>query len=171
MRKSYLLCFVLLANISFGQVRERTTKIIETNDSLIKDVIKNSEKEYHLLILYVDWCKPCRDSLPSLFQVLYEYPSLESYFIYVDKTSYINLLSKYLEKNPGIKQSYILDNSYTGNVKKRLIKFRNQFCDNCSEVEGLPSVILINKDYEVLFKRSGTDHNFLRNYLKLLLAE
>jgi thiol-disulfide isomerase/thioredoxin len=165
MEKYFLLWLFLLSNVALAQEGQRLTTVIETNDSIIKEFIKISDKEYHLLILYVDWCKPCRDSLPVLLKLLSDLPDVEPHFIYVDKLSYINLLKKYLENYPEIEQSYILDRSYEGNVKKRLIKFRDQFCTDCSDIVGLPSVLLITRDLDVIFKRAGSDYHFLRKFL------
>ncbi|MBK6344839.1 MAG: hypothetical protein IPN08_00930 [Bacteroidales bacterium] len=162
-----LLCFLLLiANSTVAQDARKLIQVIETNDSLTKEIIQHSDKEYHLLIMYVDWCKPCRDSLPVLLKLLSDFPDVEPHFIYVDKLSYINLLKKYLVSYPEIEQSYILDGSYEGNVKKRLIKFRDQFCTDCSDIVGFPSVLLLTRDLDVLFKRAGSDYHVLRQFLK-----
>ncbi len=118
-----LLCFLLLiANSTVAQDARKLIQVIETNDSLTKEIIQHSDKEYHLLIMYVDWCKPCRDSLPVLLKLLSDFPDVEPHFIYVDKLSYINLLKKYLVSYPEIEQSYILDGSYEGNARFLLIE-------------------------------------------------
>lgn len=165
MNKSFLFILLLFATIAVAQESKKLIQIIETNDSLIQEIIKKSDKEYHLLILYVDWCKPCRDSLPVLLKLLSDFQDVEPHFIYVDKLSYINLLKKYLENYPEIEQSYILDSSYKGNVKKRLIKFRDQFCTNCSDIVGLPSVLLMTRNSDVIFKKAGSEYYVLRQFL------
>jgi hypothetical protein len=80
---------------------------------------------------------------------------MEIYYIYPDKISYKEHVIKYLRKNGIDSSTFILSDKYKGNVKKRFVRFRDEICENCDEILGFPSVVLLNKEYEVVYKHTG----------------
>jgi hypothetical protein len=91
---------------------------------------------------------------------------MEIYYVYPDKNNYKKLVVRYLRKNGINSQTFILSDKYKGNVKKRFVRFRDEICKNCDEILGFPSVLILNKEYEVVYKHTGK--NKLSEIIKIL---
>ncbi len=146
-------------HLNFYQEIDRldTISCIERlNYQILVERISESQSKYHLIIIYTDWCKPCSEAIEIVNANFSTLPDLSIYYVYPDKLKNITLISKYLKKHGVYRQTYILDESYSGNVKKRFIKFRNELCTGCDEILGFPSVILLNDSKDVLYMHTGS---------------
>lgn len=138
--------------------------IINLNFQNFKELLSNSSTEYHLVVLFVDWCKPCTEKIPIIDSITSEFQNIICYYVYPDKEKYVKFLNKYLHNQSIITKAYILDNTYKGNVKKRFITFREQICSDCKDNIGFPTIILMDKNMKVLYKATG-DIKGLRDFL------
>lgn len=138
--------------------------IINLNFQNFKELLSNSSTEYHLVVLFVDWCKPCTEKIPIIDSITSEFQNIICYYVYPDKEKYVKFLNKYLYNQSIITKAYILDNTYKGNVKKRFITFREQICSDCKDNIGFPTIILMDKNMKVLYKATG-DIKGLRDFL------
>ena len=102
-------------------------QIILTNYLDIKKEITESDKQYHLIVIYAEWCKPCVDSMPNLIAIIQNNHQIANYFINPDKLNYQYILLKWMEKRKLLTSTYLLDDSYPGGVKKRFFKFKNEY--------------------------------------------
>lgn len=141
-----------------------SVSIINLNFQYFKELLSNSNKEYHLVVLFAEWCKPCTESIPVIDSITSEFQNLICYYVYPDTEKNIKFLKKYLNDQSIIRKVYFLDDTYKGNVKKRFIAFKNQICTDCENNVGFPTVILMNKNMKVLFKATG-DIEGLRDFL------
>ncbi|MBW7844018.1 MAG: thioredoxin family protein [Ignavibacterium sp.] len=141
-----------------------SVSIINFNFQYFKELLSNSNKEYHLVVLFAEWCKPCTEIIPVIDSITSEFQNLICYYVYPDTEKNIKFLNKYLNNQFIIRKVYFLDNTYKGNVKKRFIAFKNQVCTDCENNVGFPTVILMNKNMKVLFKATG-DIEGLRDFL------
>ncbi|GAB6278269.1 MAG: hypothetical protein STSR0006_02650 [Lentimicrobium sp.] len=138
--------------------------IINLNFQNFKELLSNSSTEYHLVVLFVEWCKPCTEKIPIIDSITSEFQNIICYYVYPDKEKYVKFLNKYLHNQSIITKAYILDNTYKGNVKKRFITFREQICSDCKDNIGFPTIILMDKNMKVLYKATG-DIKGLRDFL------
>jgi len=125
------------------------------DNEILFDLINKSNKDFHLILIYTDWCEPCTPELHRIDSAFSSISNMEIYYIYPDKISYKELVVKYLRKNGIDSRTFILSDKYKGNVKKRFVRFRDEICENCDEILGFPSVVLLNKEYEVVYKHTG----------------
>ena len=139
--------------------------IINLNFQILKELIKYSNKEYHLIVLFVDWCKPSRERIPMIDSVTSGFQNLFVYYVYPDREKNLKFLKRYLRNQSIIRKAYVLDNTYKGNVARRFIAFRNQICADCENYLGFPTVILMDKSMKVLFKATGGDIEGLKDFL------
>ncbi len=178
------MAFFFLANISYAQYvtetgikNEKGTQKIEStkdiayqidnkinndsvpivykiNDSLFFQIVRFSKRTFHLIIFYTDWCKPCQSEMPY-FKRIAANSTLAVYFIEPDPLRFSSLIRNYLKKKGILQPTFILDDSYKKNVKRRFYKFRDQICPDCKEITGFPSVILMNKERKVIYEKTG----------------
>lgn len=159
---------LILRNISASQdtVPEDTdsVNIVNLNQQIFKELIKNSNSDYHLVVFYAEWCKPCTEKMPIINSIASEFENLTSYYIYTDTEKNLKFLRKYLLSQSFITKTYVLDNTYKGNVKRRFKSFRDQICSECENNIGFPTVILLDKNMKVLYNETG-DITKLRDIL------
>ncbi len=129
-----------------AQVSENYQALIPTNDSILKEEFLKSDKDYHVIITYTDWCKPYVAGMPSIIELCSHYDNVETWFINPDPLKYSSIIKKYLAKHPEIDTSYILDGSYKGSVKKRVIAFRDKIYPSHTGLVGLPMIFILTKD-------------------------
>lgn len=115
--------------------------IINLNFHIFKELLSNSSTEYHLVVLFAEWCKPCTESIPIIDSITSEFQNLICYYVYPDTEKNVKFLNKYLHNQSIITKAYILDNTYKGNVKRRFITFKEQICTDCKN----------NIDFQLLF--------------------
>lgn len=144
-----------------------TTTIYELDDELFKEIVAVSEKDYHLLILYADWCKPCIEKMKDIQLMGDKYRDVNFYYFSADKNRRIPVIADYLRKNDILSPTFILSEDYKRNVKKRFTRFRDQLCSDCEDILGFPSFILFDKQMNVLFKKTA-EVKELENYLEKL---
>jgi len=130
-------------------------KINSIDSEILFKLVKESNKDFHLILIYTDWCEPCTPELHRIDSAFSTISNMEIYYVYPDKISYKELVVKYLRKNGIDSRTFILSDKYKGNVKKRFVRFRDEICENCDEILGFPSVVLLNKEYEVVYKHTG----------------
>ncbi|HAL65098.1 MAG TPA: hypothetical protein DCP10_05985 [Bacteroidales bacterium] len=139
--------------------------IINLNLQIFKELLSNSSTEYHLVVLFVEWCKPCTERIPIIDSITSEFQNITCYYVYPDKEKDVKFLNKYLHNQSIITKAYILDNTWVGNVQRRFITFRDQICSDCKNNEGFPTIILMDKNMKVLYRATGKDIKGLRDYL------
>ncbi len=150
---------VPVENFPLVQVIQQTKDsiyITPMNIQIFKELIVNSGKDYHLVIFFTEWCQPCTEKLPQIKNITEEFHNLTCYYVYSDTEKNIKFLRKYLHDHALFSKIYILDNSYTGNVKKRFKRFRNQICNECESNIGFPTLILLDRNMNVLYKSTGS---------------
>lgn len=145
----------IIYNLDSRIENKDTIVIYELNDSLFYNIIKKSNQKLHLAVFYVDWCKPCHESLILLHEINNSYKDLNIYFINPDKDKHSNLIGNHLKKVNLLTPTFILTKNYKGNVKNRFVKFRNQICSDCNKYLGFPTIILFNKSMEIILKKTG----------------
>lgn len=129
--------------------------IINLNFHIFKELLSNSSTEYHLVVLFAEWCKPCTESIPIIDSITSEFQNLICYYVYPDTEKNVKFLNKYLHNQSIITKAYILDNTYKGNVKRRFITFKEQICTDCKNNIGFPTIILMDKNMKVFFRATG----------------
>lgn len=165
--KSLLICFfTFLMVTAIAQVSENKQTLIPTNDSILKEEFLKPDKDYHVIITYTNWCKPCVAGMPSLIELCSHYDNVEAWFVNPDPLKYSSIIKKYLAKHPEIDTSYILDGSYKGSVKKRLIAFRDKIYPTHTGLVGLPMIFILTRDFQPVDIIVGHD----TNRLKLILS-
>ncbi|MDY0078504.1 MAG: redoxin domain-containing protein [Bacteroidales bacterium] len=141
-------------------------KIDFIDSEILFELVKESVKDFHLIFIYTDWCEPCTPELNRIDSAFSTLSNMEIYYVYPDKNNYKKLVLKYLRKNGINSQTFILSDKYKGNVKKRFVRFRDEICKNCDEILGFPSILILNKEYEVVYKHTGK--NDLSEIIKIL---
>jgi thiol-disulfide isomerase/thioredoxin len=144
-----------------------TITIYELNDEFFKEIIAQSEKDHHLLVLYADWCKPCIEKMDSIRFMESKYKNVNFYYFSADKSRRIPVMAAYLRKNNILTPTFILSEAYKRNVKKRFTRFRDEVCFDCGDILGFPSFMLFDKEMNVLFKKTA-EVKELENYLENL---
>lgn len=134
---------------------KNSVPIINLNLQIFKELLSNSSTEYHLVVLFAEWCKPCTESIPIIDSITSEFQNLICYYVYPDTEKYVKFLKKYLHNQSIITKAYILDNSYKGNVKRRFITFKEQICTDCKNNIGFPTIILMDKNMKVFYRATG----------------
>lgn len=163
-----LVVFVLFSTMIINAQSTDNIQLVPTNDSLLKVKIAQSEKQYHAIVIYTDWCKPCREYFPDLLQILGNHENIETYFINPDPKKYTSIIKKYLQKYPEIKLSYILDESYKGSFKKRFILFKDQIYPQFQGLLGIPTVFILSIESKQIDIIVGNDPDKLRASLAKL---
>jgi thiol-disulfide isomerase/thioredoxin len=138
--------------------------IINLNLQIFKELLSNSSKEFHLVVLFAEWCKPCTESIPIIDSITSEFQNIICYYVYPDTEKNVKFLKKYLHNQSIITKAYILDNTYKGNVKRRFIAFKEQICSDCKNNVGFPTIILMDKNMKVFYRATG-DIKGLRDFL------
>jgi thiol-disulfide isomerase/thioredoxin len=156
-----------LPSIQIAQTKD-SIDIVALDLKLFEELIISSDKDYHLVVFFAEWCKPCREKLPIIEHIAGEFHNLACYYIYPDTYKNIKFLRKYLNNQPSISKIYILSNIYKGNVKKRFISFRDQICKECELNLGFPTVILLDKHMTVLYKSTGSIEELMDELTKNL---
>ncbi len=129
--------------------------IINLNLQIFKELLSNSSTEYHLVVLFAEWCKPCTESIPIIDSISSEFQNIICYYVYPDTEKNVKFLNKYLHNQSIITKAYILDNTYKGNVKRRFITFKEQICTDCKNNVGFPTIILMDKNMKILYRATG----------------
>jgi len=157
-------------SIELEQVSQNpdSIQLISINSQSLGELIINSPDDFHLIILFTEWCKPCLESIPVIDSAIKRFDNIQPYYIYPDSEKNLKFLVKYLEKQSIIKKTYYLDNSYTGNVKKRFINFRNQICSDCEEYVGFPTVILLDKRMKMHLIKTGNLQSLANDFLLII---
>ena len=150
-----------------AEAKTDTITIYELNDDILKELISYSKNEYHLLVLYADWCKPCLEKMDSLRLLGSDYNQVSFYFFSADKHRRVPVIADYMRRKNIYTPTFILSEVYKRNVKRRFIRFREQVCPDCDEILGFPSFILFDKEMNVLFKNTA-EVEALESYLKQL---
>ncbi|MFA6950024.1 MAG: hypothetical protein WCQ70_05005 [Lentimicrobiaceae bacterium] len=157
--------FIIFNLCSFAQERDQSIQLVMINDSLLKELINQSGKDYNLVVNYTGWCKPCVASLPKLIELSSKYANVETFFINPDPLKYDYLIKRYLAKHPEIKKGYVLDDSYKGVCKKRYLAFQHQIYPQYAGHIGLPSIYIMNKNFETVELIVGSDFSKLEDFL------
>jgi len=134
---------------------KNSVPIINLNFHIFKELLSNSSTEYHLVVLFAEWCKPCTERIPIIDSITSEFQNLICYYVYPDTEKNVKFLNKYLHNQSIITKAYILDNTYKGNVKRRFITFKEQICTDCKNNIGFPTIILMDKNMKVFFRATG----------------
>ncbi len=166
--RQFLVLFVLFNTMLVNAQSTNSIQIIPINDSLLKMKIGQSDKLYHVIVIYTDWCKPCRAFFPDLLQILGNQENIDTYFINPDPKKYTSIIKKYLQKYPEIKLSYILDESYKGSFKKRFISFKDQIYPQFQGLLGIPTVFILSKESKQIDIIVGNDPDKLKASLAKL---
>ncbi|MDZ7777693.1 MAG: thioredoxin family protein [Bacteroidales bacterium] len=160
----------LLAQQIDAHTSTDTITIYELNDEFFKEIIAQSEKDYHLLVLYADWCKPCIEKMDSIRFMELKNKNVNFYYFSADKSRRIPVIADYLRKNDILTPTFILSEEYKRNVKRRFTRFRDQICSNCEDILGFPSFILFDKQMNVLFKKYGRNDGIRELFREFIIA-
>ena len=167
MRTILLSIFVVFGFLVKAQDSVKS-EIIPINDSLLKEQFGKSDKLYHLIVIYTDWCKPCREFFPVLIDLCNSEKNIQTYYVNPDPRKYTSIIKKYLTKYPEIKVSYILDDSYKGSFKKRFISFKEQVYPRYDGLLGIPTVFILSKEFEEIDIVVGNNPDKLKECLSKL---
>jgi len=144
----------IVRQVDLKEAIQPVQNIYLINDTILFRLMDQSGNQLQMVIFYTDWCKSCSKEMPLIKRIGSDAP-ITVYFIEPDPLKYAHLIRNYLN-NIGINQpTFMLSEAYKGNVRKRFYKFRDQICPNCNDVSGFPSIILMNKRREILYKKTG----------------
>lgn len=144
-----------------------TIAVYELNGEFFKEIVAQSNNDYHLLVLYADWCKPCLEKMESIRSLASENRNVNFYYLSADKSRRIPVIADYMRRKGMVTPTFILSKEYKRNVKKRFTRFREEICSDCEDIGGFPSFILFDKEMNVLFKNTA-EVKELENYLEKL---
>lgn len=144
-----------------------TIAVYELNGEFFKEIVTQSEKDYHLLILYADWCQPCLEKMERIRSLASENRNVNFYYLSADKSRRIPVIADYMRRKGMVTPTFILSKDYKRNVKKRFTRFREEICSDCEDILGFPSFILFDKEMNMLFKNTA-EMTELENYLESL---
>jgi len=150
-------------------------KVYLLNKKKIRELIANSDCEYHLVILYAWWCSPCRAELPHILDYFGNKENVKLYFVASEDWRYIDRINNYWKNINYNDATYILDiyeykhkNNYRMGVNERNKVFLNSLCENCADLGGYPTFILFNNDFDLIFKKAGVIENFNQTFNQII---
>jgi len=142
--------------------------------SQFKTLVLNSSKQYHLYISYTYWCPSANHSFPQLAK-LDSLPNLQTYFVTPDDWYYLNQYKNYLYWQNYHKPTFILNIHTYGNKfnpHTRFNRFKREFCLDCENVSGFPSLLLFDKNCHLIYKdNSGNFSSALIEQIKKLIEQ
>jgi hypothetical protein len=137
-----------------------------------KTLVFKSNKPYHLYISYTYWCHSVKFNFPSLLS-LDTISNLQTYFVTPDDWYYLNQYKNYLYWQNYHNPTFILNIHAYGNKfnpHKRFSRFKREFCLDCKEVSGFPSLMLFDKNCNLIFKDNGNFRPDLLVQIKNLIS-
>lgn len=120
----------------------------------LKNLIKVSSKEFHLIYTYGYWCKPCIETLPSVLK-FESNAKLELYLINIENKDKDFLRTKNFlkEKFDYLDNTFTITDDYGKSSWKKYKNFVEELVPGHNEY-GMSLFILLNKNAEVLFASS-----------------
>ncbi len=132
------------------------TNIYKLDISRLKSLIKQSEKNYFLLVSYTFWCPSSKSVFDSI--VNSKFTNTQLVLFTPDDWYYLPNYKRFLKKKQVYFPTYILDIYKYGfgyNPHKRFDKFKNEISNKLEDIGGFPSYILIDKDLKLIYQKSG----------------
>ncbi len=148
----------------FVQSSDTNISIYKLDISVLKELMKQSEEKYFLLVSYTFWCPSSKLVFDSIVNSTFKNTQLILFT--PDDWYYIPNYKRFLKKKQYYTPTYILDIYKYGlgyNPHKRFDKFKKEISNDLEEIGGFPSYILIDKDLNLILKRTGG------NFKKLLI--
>ncbi|WP_452230646.1 TlpA family protein disulfide reductase [Lacinutrix sp. MEBiC02404] len=130
----------------------KETEVYSINSDTILELIKSSDKEYHIIYSFTTWCGPCREYLPMLLDYV-ETNNIELYIIIIEKDASEKLYNSkvFFDKMESFKKPlYCITSGKSKNPKKKYYEFVESIKPNHNEY-GLSLNILFNNKGEVLY--------------------
>lgn len=138
--------------------------IYKLDYNVLKELINQSDEKYFLLVSYTYWCPSSKLVFDSIVNSTFKNTQLILFT--PDDWYYIPNYKSFLKKKQYYTPTYILDIYKYGlgyNPHKRFDKFKKEISNDLEEIGGFPSYILIDKDLNLILKRTGG------NFKKLLI--
>ncbi|EMQ95704.1 hypothetical protein D778_01594 [Xanthomarina gelatinilytica] len=172
MKKLCAILFLLLSTISSinGQNKYKLKDIISYNklvydmehnssseiysltENDIFNLIKNSNKDYHLIYSFATWCRPCREFFPEVLQLIKMRKNVELYIILIEKDNSKQLYNTklFFDRLNFDKPLFCVSNYEKGNWRKSYFKFINDIAPNHNEF-GLSLSLVFDKHSRLLY--------------------
>lgn len=117
-----------------------------------------SNKNYFLLVSYTFWCPSSKSVFDSIINS--KYSNTQLVLFTPDDWYYIPNYEKFLKNKQCFFLTFILDFYKFGfgyNPHKRFDNFKKHISKDLEEIGGFPSYILIDRNFKLLFCKSGGD--------------
>lgn len=140
------------------QILDTNINIYKFDIDILKDLIKQSNKKYFLLVSYTFWCPSSKAVFDSI--VNFDYSNTQLLLFTPDDWYYLPNYKRFLKKKQYFLPTYILDINKFGfgyNPHNRFDNFKNEISSDLNDIGGFPSYILIDRNFKIVFKRSGGD--------------
>ncbi len=141
--------------------------VIDKNQ--LAERIAISEKQNHLIVMYALWCKPCQEKMPIILQKFSDSDDVELYFVSSDDWLEIPRIKSYWKTKSYEKPTYILDifayehkEKLMRGQKERFNTFVETIIGNDDFIGGFPMFILLDKNMNVKYQKTGADIDFQR---------
>lgn len=146
----------------FFQMLDTNISVYKLDLNILKELIKQSDKRYFLLVSYTYWCPSSKVVFDSIVNA--DYHNTQLILFTPDDWYYVPNYKRFLKKHQYYQPTFILDIYQYGfgyNPHKRFDKFKSEISKNLTEIGGFPSYLLIDSNLNVLLKRSGGGFNGL----------
>lgn len=140
--RSHFLLFSLCIITSFTAYSQVLNTTVKSIDGGVTTIADETEADIIILDFWATWCKPCVKSIPKLAELSEKYKQSGVAFVGVNEDSPRNLVKvKPVSKNLGINYRVVLDTDQT--IMSNLF------------VSAFPTLVIINREEEVLFTHEG----------------
>lgn len=143
-----------------------TKNIYKVDAKTTKEIIKNSDKEFVLIIFYANWCSPCKKQMPYIKEFYNKNKNLITLlYVSTSEWSQLNKDREYLNSlNLLVGASLVVDINKYGNKlspKKRFISYFKDlnFSNFDSNKIGFPTYVLVKNDLTHIYTNSGIFEN------------
>lgn len=133
-------------------------EIYSINSKQLKELFNEDKTNFKLIIFFTFWCPNSQEFLPIFMQNISTVNPLKIYLIspddWIRKPNYIS----YIKQNNINRNVFLLDVYSYGNKRNphyRMQKFISEICPECIDIVGFPSLMLYNKENQLIFKYSG----------------
>lgn len=160
-----------IKNVTSELNNNSNSTIYSINSENIFELIKSSNKEYHLIYSFATWCAPCREYLPMLLDFIEKNKNVEIYILLIEKDGSKGLLNSkiFFDKIKTFnKPLFCITSDEYKKAKKIYYKFVKEIVPNHTEF-GLSLNLLLNNKGEVLYASTYNENKeqVLENLNKL----
>lgn len=140
----------------FALTSDTNINVYKLDINKLKSLIKQSEKKYFLLVSYTFWCPSSKSVFDSI--VNSKFTNTQLVLFTPDDWYYLPNYKRFLKMKQVYFPTYILDIYNYGfgyNPHKRFDKFKIEISNKLEDIGGFPSYILVDKDLNLIYQKSG----------------